>query len=72
MVVVCSFSPSLADELAINVGEPLKLIQEYEDEWCLVQRIGKNDSERGVIPRFCIQDIPTLSQKRASLNLARQ
>lgn len=66
MVVVNTFVPTLADELAVTVGEPIKLIQEYEDEWCLVQRVGKTDSERGVIPRFCVQDVPILNRKLAS------
>jgi hypothetical protein len=29
------------------------MIEEYEDEWCLVQRVGRTD-QRGVIPRFCL------------------
>jgi len=66
MAVVCTFTPSLADELAISIGEPLVLIEEYEDEWCLVQRAGKSDAERGVVPRFCLQEAPTLPNRRAS------
>lgn len=60
MVVTCTFVPSLADELAIKVGETLRLVEEYEDEWCLVQRIGKLDAEKGVIPRFCLQERPEI------------
>ncbi|KAI0784402.1 hypothetical protein C8Q75DRAFT_736264 [Abortiporus biennis] len=58
MLVVCTFVPSLPDELRINLGETLRLIEEYEDEWCLVQRVGKSEDERGVIPRFCLQERP--------------
>jgi len=58
MVVTSTFIPSLADELLIRVGETLRLIEEYEDEWCLVQRVGKSDAEKGVIPRFCLQERP--------------
>ncbi|CAL1705739.1 unnamed protein product [Somion occarium] len=60
MVVTCTFVPSLADELKIKVGETLRLVEEYEDEWCLVQRIGKPDAEKGVIPRFCLQERPEI------------
>ena len=60
MVVTCTFVPSLADELAIKVGETLRLVEEYEDEWCLVQRVGKPDAEKGVIPRFCLQERPEI------------
>lgn len=58
VVVACTFVPSLPDELAIRPGEPLRMLEEYEDEWCLVQRVGKVDAERGVVPRFCVQDVP--------------
>ncbi|KAI0076479.1 hypothetical protein K474DRAFT_1598041 [Panus rudis PR-1116 ss-1] len=56
MIVTCTFVPSLPDELTIRVGESLRLLEEYEDEWCLVQRVGKPDAEKGVIPRFCLQE----------------
>lgn len=58
MVVASTYVPSLPDELPIAVGEPLRMLEEYEDEWCLVQRIGKADEERGVVPRFCLQEVP--------------
>jgi len=73
MVVACTFVPSLADELAIRLGEPLRMLEEYEDEWCLVQRVGKADAERGVVPRFCLQERPEVlpvPKKRVSSNLA--
>ncbi|KAI0340027.1 hypothetical protein BDW22DRAFT_432054 [Trametopsis cervina] len=71
MAVVCTFTPSLGDELGVSVGEPLVLLEEYEDEWCLVQRVGKADAERGVIPRFCLQEAPRLPNRRASLDASR-
>ncbi|GJJ12374.1 hypothetical protein Clacol_006615 [Clathrus columnatus] len=53
MVIVDStFPTSLPDELQIRPGEHLYLIEEYEDEWCLVQRVASK--ERGVVPRLCI------------------
>lgn len=54
VVVESTFPPSLTDELEIQLGEHLHLIEEYEDEWCLVQRIGSK--EKGVIPRLCISE----------------
>lgn len=70
MVVACTFVPSLPDELQIRIGEPLRMLEEYEDEWCLVQRVGKLDADRGVIPRFCLQEVPAQQAappKRSSL-----
>lgn len=80
MVVGCTFVPSLPDELTIRVGEPVRMLEEYEDEWCLVQRVGNADAERGVVPRFCVQEVPQTQAapppKRSSLavssGLARQ
>lgn len=54
--VVIQFTPLEHDELACNVGDTLRLLEEYEDEWCLVQRVGREDAEKGVVPRFCVQD----------------
>lgn len=58
MLVEHTFIPSLADELAIKVGEVLNMLEEYEDEWCLVERIGSRAGERGVVPRFCMKERP--------------
>ena len=58
MLVEHTFVPSLADELSIKVGEVLNMIEEYEDEWCLVERIGSRSGERGVVPRFCLKERP--------------
>ncbi|KZT74617.1 hypothetical protein DAEQUDRAFT_720814 [Daedalea quercina L-15889] len=55
MIVQSTFKPSLTDELLIKVGEKLKMLEEYEDEWCLVQRIG-GDLQKGVVPRFCLRE----------------
>lgn len=59
VVVETTFQATLHDELEIRVGEILRLLEEYEDEWCLVQRVGPKDSEKGVVPRFCVVDKPS-------------
>jgi hypothetical protein len=56
MSVVDSFDPSMVDELLITVGETVRILEEYEDEWCLVQRVGRIDSEKGVVPRLCLTE----------------
>lgn len=68
MTVSTLYVPSLSDELPVRLGETIRMIEEYEDEWCLVQRVGRTD-ERGVIPRFCLverQEIIPRTGKRAS------
>lgn len=56
MSVSNSFDPSMEDELSITVGETVRILEEYEDEWCLVQRVGRMDAEKGVVPRFCLAE----------------
>ncbi|KAL6300183.1 hypothetical protein BKA93DRAFT_541326 [Sparassis latifolia] len=53
VTVLNTFVPSLSDELSIRLGETLRMLEEYEDGWCLVQRISAPD-EKGVIPQFCV------------------
>ena len=69
MTVTVLYVPSLSDELPIRLGETIRMIEEYEDEWCLVQRVGRTD-ERGVIPRFCLTErqeiIPCLGKQTSS------
>ena len=55
MIVAALYVPSLSDELPIRLGETIRMIEEYEDEWCLVQRVGRTD-QRGVVPRFCLTE----------------
>lgn len=60
MTVAATYTPTLSDELPIKVGEIVRMIEEYEDEWCLVQHVGRTDDKKGVCPRFCLlerQDI---------------
>ncbi|KAF9652884.1 hypothetical protein BDM02DRAFT_3108515 [Thelephora ganbajun] len=71
MTVAVLYVPSLSDELPIKLGETIRMIEVYEDEWCLVQRVGRTD-ERGVVPRFCLverQEIIPRTGKRLSSGL---
>src|SRR6266850_2099943 len=67
MLVTSSFRPSRPDELSLSVGETLRLIKEFEDEWCLVQRVGRPDAEKGVVPRFCLEERPRIIKSRATV-----
>jgi hypothetical protein len=58
MNVVNDFFPTLPDELAVNVGEGVQLLDEYTDGWCMIRRVGSVQTETGVIPRCCLQDPP--------------
>lgn len=71
MVVAGVYVPSLSDELPIRLGETIRMIEEYEDEWCLVQRVGRTE-EKGVVPRFCLterQEVIPRAGQRGSVGL---
>ncbi|KAJ6531106.1 hypothetical protein B0H19DRAFT_967166 [Mycena capillaripes] len=56
MNVINPFTPTLEDELPIQIGETVRILEEYQDGWALVQRLGRIDAPRGVVPRSCITD----------------
>ncbi|KAJ7154207.1 hypothetical protein C8R46DRAFT_447012 [Mycena filopes] len=56
MNVVETFTPSMEDELLIQIGETVRVLEEYQDGWALVQRIGRFDAPKGVVPRSCIAE----------------
>jgi len=62
MNVISTFAPTLDDELSVQIGETVHVLDEYQDGWALVQRIG-HDAPRGVVPRSCLAErerlIPT-------------
>ncbi|KAH9043363.1 hypothetical protein EDB85DRAFT_1885687 [Lactarius pseudohatsudake] len=68
MVVSTAFHPTRNDELGVRAGETLRLLKEFEDEWCLVQRVGRPDADKGVVPRFCLADRPRVIKGRLSLS----
>lgn len=55
------------DELYISVGETVRLLEEYEDDWCLVQRVGRIDAAKGMVPRFCLSERPEVVPQHPGL-----
>ncbi|KAI9466081.1 hypothetical protein BJY52DRAFT_321816 [Lactarius psammicola] len=68
MLVSTTFQPTRDDELGVRAGETLRLLKEFEDEWCLVQRVGRPDADKGVVPRFCLVDRPRVIKGRVTLS----
>jgi hypothetical protein len=56
MTVIAPFTPTLEDELPLKVGDTVRIIEEYKDQWCMVQMVGRMDSPRGVVPCVCLQE----------------
>jgi hypothetical protein len=64
MNVIGSFTPTMEDELPIQIGETVRILEEYQDGWALVQRIGRIDAPKGVVPRSCIADRERIPGRR--------
>ena len=68
LVVTTPFQSTREDELTLRTGETVRLVKDFEDEWCLVQRVGRPDAEKGVVPRFCLSERPRIINHRATLS----
>ncbi|KAF9956524.1 hypothetical protein BGZ72_002695 [Mortierella alpina] len=52
--VVATYTPALADEIEIALGDSVTILQEYDDGWCM----GVNNTRggaKGVFPRHCVE-----------------
>lgn len=47
------YDATMPDELSIVAGETLRVIEAYDDDWCLAERVGRKKG-RGIIPQMCI------------------
>lgn len=55
MTVVALYTPNLADELQVKLGDVVRIIAEYKDGWCFAQLLGTIDAPKGVVPLVCLQ-----------------
>jgi hypothetical protein len=69
VTVRATFTPTRNDELHITVGETLRLLEQFQDQWSLVQQTGRNDPKLGVVPTFCINAPPNTSYTKDLLPL---
>lgn len=57
MVVTKTFNEvTHDDELAIEAGNVVRLLEEYEDGWCLAQMVGGKDTKKGAVPRAYLDE----------------
>ncbi|KAI1315481.1 hypothetical protein EDD11_000714 [Mortierella claussenii] len=59
--VVAVYTPALADEIEIGLGESVTILQEYDDGWCLGVNNSRNGIQ-GVFPRHCLEGYYDRSQ----------
>jgi len=53
-VVAYKYDPQLDDELALNVGDQIQIIEEYEDGW--MKAFNMSTNQEGMAPRVCIKE----------------
>ncbi|KAG9013963.1 hypothetical protein FRB94_004343 [Tulasnella sp. JGI-2019a] len=64
VTVVRTFVPSLPDELPIQTGEQVRVVNRYDDGWAHVERMRSGaGAESGVVPQECLQSVAPSQQK---------
>jgi len=70
VVVISTFATTLPDELEIRMGETLRMLEAFPDEWCTVERIGRGKKQRGAVPMFCLEEKAPLVPRKGVANWA--
>ncbi|KAF9993291.1 hypothetical protein BGZ80_002488 [Entomortierella chlamydospora] len=51
--VVAIYTPALADEIEIGLGDSVTILQEFDDGWCM--GVNNTRNTKGVFPRHCVE-----------------
>jgi hypothetical protein len=51
--VVATYSPTLSDEIDIQIGDQVEVLVEYDDGWCQGINLSRNNA-KGVFPKHCL------------------
>ncbi|ORZ16923.1 hypothetical protein BCR42DRAFT_413513 [Absidia repens] len=55
--VVSTYSPTLSDEVDIQLGDRIEILVEYDDGWCQGINLTQGNT-KGVFPRHCVEQYP--------------
>jgi hypothetical protein len=55
--VVSVYTPTLSDEIDIQLGDHIELVVEYDDGWCQGINLSRGNA-KGVFPRHCVEQYP--------------
>ncbi|SAL98495.1 hypothetical protein [Absidia glauca] len=55
--VVSTYSPTLSDEIDIQLGDRIEILVEYDDGWCQGVNLTRGNA-KGVFPRHCVEQHP--------------
>ena len=71
VVVARTFVPSLPDELSIQTGEQVRVINRFDDGWAHVERTRSGaGAENGVVPVECLETLPLFTLESATASIA--
>ncbi|CAO3689223.1 unnamed protein product [Rhizopus stolonifer] len=54
-IIAATFTPTLYDEMDVQIGDQVRVLIEFDDGWC--QGINLNNNTMGVFPRHCLEGI---------------
>ncbi|KAI8099796.1 uncharacterized protein BX664DRAFT_355183 [Halteromyces radiatus] len=61
--VVSTYSPTLSDEIDIQLGDRIEILVEYDDGWCQGINLTRGNI-KGVFPRHCVEQYPGAAQEQ--------
>ncbi|KAI9301182.1 hypothetical protein BJ944DRAFT_153680, partial [Cunninghamella echinulata] len=68
--VVSTYTPTLSDEIDIQLGDRIEILVEYDDGWCQGVNLSRGNA-KGVFPRHCVDQFPAgtaTNQQQKSLD----
>ncbi|KAG1461822.1 hypothetical protein G6F56_005641 [Rhizopus delemar] len=54
-IIAATFTPTLYDEMDVQIGDQVRVLLEFDDGWC--QGINLNNNTMGVFPRHCLEGV---------------
>ncbi|CAO3587629.1 unnamed protein product [Absidia cylindrospora] len=65
--VVSTYSPTLSDEVDIQLGDRIEILVEYDDGWCQGINLTQGNT-KGVFPRHCVEQYPGGEQQHMKMD----
>jgi hypothetical protein len=71
VTVVDQYDATMPDELGVIPGETLRVIEAYDDGWCLAERVGRKKG-RGILPQIVVAEKGSLRANTRFSTLMRE
>ncbi|KAI8074454.1 hypothetical protein BC940DRAFT_230751 [Gongronella butleri] len=66
--VSATYTPTLSDEIEIQVGDQVQVFEEYDDGWCLGVNVTRGQT-RGVFPKHCVNAASSANASSGNLSV---